>query len=155
MVLVGDGIARVYGLNKIQAREMVEFANNVKGMASNLENENVEIVIFGSDTTIKEGDIVKCIGSIVDVHVGKALLGHVVDALGVPINGKGALNTTKQRCVKVKGPRIIACKSMHEPMQTRLKADNSLVLIGYGQYELIIGIRQIGKAIIAIDTILN
>ncbi len=118
VVLVGDGIARVYGLNKIQAGEMVEFASGVKGMALNLENENVRIVIFGSDTTIKEGDIVKRTGSIVDVPVGKALLGRVVDALGVPIGGKGALSAAERRRVEVKAPGIIARKSVHESMQT-------------------------------------
>jgi len=155
VVSVGDGIARVYGLNKIQVGEMVEFASNVKGMALNLENENVGIVIFGSDTAIKEGDIVKRIGSIVDVLVGKALLGRVVDALGVPIDGKGALSVAERRRVEVKAPRIIARKSVHEPMQTGLKAIDSLVPISRGQRELIIGDRQTGKTAIAIDTILN
>ncbi len=155
MVSVGDGIARVYGLNKIQAGEMVEFASGVKGMALNLENENVGIVIFGSDTAIKEGDIVKRTGSIVDVPVGKALLGRVVDALGVPIDGKGALGAAERRRVEVKAPGIIARKSVHEPMQTGLKAVDSLVPIGRGQRELIIGDRQTGKTAIAIDTILN
>jgi F-type H+-transporting ATPase subunit alpha len=116
MVFVGDGIAHVYGLNKIQAREMVEFASSVKGMALNFLNENVKIVIFGSDTTIKEGDIIKCIGSIMDVHVGNALLGRVVDALRVPIDGKGILSTTKRRCVKVIAPKITTSKFMHKPM---------------------------------------
>jgi len=133
MVLVGDGIAHVYGLNKIQVGEMVEFANNVKGMALNLDNENVGIVIFGSDTAIKEGDIIKRIGFIVDVHIRKALLGHAVDALGVPINGKGALSATKRRHVKVKTLGIIAHKFVHEPMQTRLTTVDSLVPIGCGQ----------------------
>nr|WRW54000.1 ATP synthase subunit 1 [Pohlia nutans] len=155
VVSVGDGIARVYGLNKIQAGEMVEFASSVKGMALNLENENVGIVIFGSDTAIKEGDIVKRTGSIVDVPVGKALLGRVVDALGVPIDGKGALSAAERKRVEVKAPGIIARKSVHEPMQTGLKAVDSLVPIGRGQRELIIGDRQTGKTAIAIDTILN
>nr|YP_010399862.1 ATP synthase F1 subunit alpha [Nowellia curvifolia]QIA60595.1 ATP synthase F1 subunit alpha [Nowellia curvifolia]UQM88628.1 ATP synthase F1 subunit alpha [Nowellia curvifolia] len=155
VVSVGDGIARVYGLNKIQAGEMVEFASGVKGMALNLENENVGIVIFGSDTAIKEGDIVKRTGSIVDVPVGKAMLGRVVDALGVPIDGKGALSAVERRRVEVKAPGIIARKSVHEPMQTGLKAVDSLVPIGRGQRELIIGDRQTGKTAIAIDTILN
>ena len=155
VVSVGDGIARVYGLNKIQAGEMVEFANSVKGMALNLENENVGIVIFGSDTGIKEGDIVKRTGAIVDVPIGTALLGRVVDALGVPIDGKGALNAAERRRVEVKAPGIIARKSVHEPMQTGLKAVDSLVPIGRGQRELIIGDRQTGKTAIAIDTILN
>nr|QIA60972.1 ATP synthase F1 subunit alpha [Scapania griffithii] len=155
VVSVGDGIARVYGLNKIQAGEMVEFASGVKGMALNLENENVGIVIFGSDTAIKEGDIVKRTGSIVDVPVGKAMLGRVVDALGVPIDGKGALSAVERRRVEVKAPGIIARKSVHEPMQTGLKAVDSPVPIGRGQRELIIGDRQTGKTAIAIDTILN
>ncbi len=133
VVSIGDGIARVYGLNKIQVKEMVEFVNGVKGMALNLENENVGIVIFSSDTTIKEGDIVKCIGSIVDVLVKKALLGHVVDALGVPIDGKGALSIEKQRRVKVKTPKIITRKSMDKPMQIGFKVVNSLVPINCGQ----------------------
>jgi F-type H+-transporting ATPase subunit alpha len=160
VVSVGDGIARVYGLNKIQAGEMVEFANGVKGMALNLENENVGIVVFGSDTAIKEGDIVKRTGSIVDVPVGKSMLGRVVDALGVPIDGKGGISreggqdVTRKR-VEVKAPGIIARKSVHEPMQTGLKAVDSLVPIGRGQRELIIGDRQTGKTAIAIDTILN
>lgn len=155
VVSVGDGIARVYGLNKIEAGEMVEFASGVKGMALNLENENVGIVIFGSDTAIKEGDMVKRTGSIVDVPVGKAMLGRVVDALGVPIDGKGALSAVERRRVEVKAPGIIARKSVHEPMQTGLKAVDSLVPIGRGQRELIIGDRQTGKTAIAIDTILN
>lgn len=155
VVSVGDGIARVYGLNKIQAGEMVEFSNGVKGMALNLENDNVGIVVFGSDTAIKEGDIVKRTGAIVDVPVGTALLGRVVDALGVPIDGKGALGAVERRRVEVKAPGIIARKSVHEPMQTGLKAVDSLVPIGRGQRELIIGDRQTGKTAIAIDTILN
>jgi len=118
VVLVGDGIARVYGLNKIQVGEMVEFASSAKGMTLNLENENVGIVIFGSDTTIKEGDIVKCTRSIVDIHIGKALLGHVVDALRISIHGKSVLSVAKRRCVEVKAPGIIACKYVHKPMQT-------------------------------------
>jgi F-type H+-transporting ATPase subunit alpha len=155
VVSVGDGIARVYGLNKIQAGEMVEFSNGVKGMALNLENDNVGIVVFGSDTAIKEGDIVKRTGAIVDVPVGTAMLGRVVDALGVPIDGKGALGAVERRRVEVKAPGIIARKSVHEPMQTGLKAVDSLVPIGRGQRELIIGDRQTGKTAIAIDTILN
>jgi F-type H+-transporting ATPase subunit alpha len=133
MVSVRDEIARVNGLNKIQVEEMVEFASSVKGMALNLENENVGIVIFGSDTPIKEGDIVKRTGFIMDVPIGKALLGRVVDALRVPINGKGALSAVEQRRVEIKAPGIIARKSVHEPMQTRLKVIDSLVLIGRGQ----------------------
>lgn len=153
---VGDGIARVYGLHKIQAGEMVEFSSGVKGIALNLENENVGIVVFGSDTAIKEGDLVKRTGSIVDVPAGKAMLGRVVDALGVPIDGRGALSDVEQRRrVEVKAPGIIERKSVHEPMQTGLKAVDSLVPIGRGQRELIIGDRQTGKTAIAIDTILN
>nr|QPK67001.1 ATP synthase subunit 1 [Pelargonium australe] len=152
---VGDGIARVSGLNQIQAGEMVEFASGVKGIALNLENENVGIVAFGSDTEIKEGDIVKRTCSIVDVPVGKALLGRVVDGLGLPIDGKGSLSAHDRRRVEVKAPGIIERKSVHEPMQTGLKAVDSLVPIGRGQRELIIGDRQTGKTAIAIDTILN
>ncbi|KAK1324489.1 hypothetical protein QJS10_CPA01g01917 [Acorus calamus] len=155
VISVGDGIARVDGLNEIQAGEMVEFANGVQGIALNLENENVGIVIFGSDTAIKEGDLVKRTGSIVDVPVGKAMLGRVVDALGVPIDGKGALSDYERKRVEVKAPGIIERKSVHEPMQTGLKAVDSLVPIGRGQRELIIGDRQTGKTAIAIDTILN
>ncbi|KAJ3674986.1 hypothetical protein LUZ61_021888 [Rhynchospora tenuis] len=134
---------------------MVEFASGVKGIALNLENENVGIVVFGSDTAIKEGDLVKRTGSIVDVPAGKAMLGRVVDALGVPIDGKGALSDHERRRVEVKAPGIIERKSVHEPMQTGLKAVDSLVPIGRGQRELIIGDRQTGKTAIAIDTILN
>jgi len=152
---VGDGIARVYGLNKIQAGEMVEFASGVKGMALNLENDNVGIVCFGSDTTISEGDIVKRTGAIVDVPVGRGMLGRVVDGLGLPIDGKGPLVDTKVQRVEVKAPGIIVRKSVHEPMQTGLKAVDSLVPIGRGQRELIIGDRQVGKTAIAIDTIIN
>nr|YP_003412100.1 ATP synthase F1 subunit alpha [Phaeoceros laevis]ACT75308.1 ATP synthase F1 subunit alpha [Phaeoceros laevis] len=155
VVSVGDGIARVYGLNKIQAGEMVEFASGVKGMALNLEKENVGIVVFGSDTAIKEGDIVRRTGSIVDVPVGKAILGRVVDALGVPIDGKGALGAVERRRVEVKAPGIIARKSVHELMQTGLKAVDSLVPTGRGQREFIIGDRQTGKTAVAIDTISN
>nr|YP_010945898.1 ATPase subunit 1 [Caragana spinosa]YP_010945902.1 ATPase subunit 1 [Caragana spinosa]WGN99090.1 ATPase subunit 1 [Caragana spinosa]WGN99091.1 ATPase subunit 1 [Caragana spinosa] len=155
VVSVGDGIARVYGLNEIQAGEMVEFASGVKGIALNLENENVGIVVFGSDTAIKEGDLVKRTGSIVDVPAGKAMLGRVVDALGVPIDGRGSLSDHERRRVEVKAPGIIERKSVHEPMQTGLKAVDSLVPIGRGQRELIIGDRQTGKTAIAIDTILN
>lgn len=152
---IGDGIARVYGLQKIQAGEMVEFGNGVKGMALNLENDNVGVVLFGSDTGVKEGDMVKRTGNIVDVPVGPGTLGRVLDTLGQPIDGKGALkNVTRQR-VEVKAPGIIARKSVNEPMQTGLKAVDSLVPIGRGQRELIIGDRQTGKTAIAIDTILN
>ncbi|XP_061345027.1 ATP synthase subunit alpha, mitochondrial-like [Gastrolobium bilobum] len=155
VVSVGDGIARVYGLNEIQAGEMVEFASGVKGITLNLENENIGIVVFGSDTAIKEGDLVKRTGSIVDVPAGNAMLGRVVDALGVPIDGRGALSDHERRRVKVKAPGIIERKFVHEPMQTGLKAVDSLVPIGRGQRELIIGDRQTGKTTIAIDTILN
>ena len=152
---IGDGIARVYGLNKIQAGEMVEFESGVKGMALNLESDNVGVVLFGSDTAIQEGDIVKRTGAIVDVPVGKGTLGRVVDALGQPIDGKGPLTDVKRQRVEVKAPGIIARKSVSEPMQTGLKAVDSLVPIGRGQRELIIGDRQTGKTAIAIDTILN
>jgi proton translocating ATP synthase F1 alpha subunit len=152
---VGDGIARVYGLNKIQSGEMVEFDSGVKGMALNLENDNVGIVCFGSDTNIREGDIVKRTGSIVDVPVGKGMLGRVVDGLGNPIDGKGPIPNVTPRRVELKAPGIIARKSVHEPMQTGLKAVDSLVPVGRGQRELIIGDRQTGKTAIAIDTIIK
>ncbi|KAL2901446.1 ATP synthase subunit alpha mitochondrial [Bienertia sinuspersici] len=137
VVSVGDGIAHVYGLNEIQDGEIVEFASDVKGIALNLENENVGIVVFGSDTAIKEGDLVKRTRSIVDVHAGKAMLGRVVDALGVHINGRGALSDHERRRVEVKATVIIERKFVHEPMQTELKAVDSLVPIGRGQRELI------------------
>jgi len=152
---VGDGIARVYGLNKIQAGEMVEFAAGIQGMALNLEYDNVGIVVFGSDYAIKEGDVVKRTGSIVDVPVGRGMLGRVVDALGNPIDGKGPISDVVRSRVEVKAPGIIPRKSVHEPMQTGIKAVDSLVPIGRGQRELIIGDRQTGKTAIAIDTILN
>ncbi len=152
---IGDGIARVYGLNKIQAGEMVEFESGVKGMALNLESDNVGVVLFGSDTAIHEGDIVKRTGTIVDVPVGKGVLGRVVDALGQPIDGKGPLKDVSRQRVEVKAPGIIARKSVDEPMQTGIKAVDSLVPIGRGQRELIIGDRQTGKTAIAIDTIIN
>ena len=156
---VGDGIARVYGLKKIQAGEMVEFsASGVKGMALNLENDNVGIVIFGNDQLIAEGDVVKRTKVIVDVPVGPALLGRVVDALGTPIDGKGPLKADKnsaRRRVEIKAPGIIPRKSVHEPMQTGLKAVDSLIPIGRGQRELIIGDRQTGKTAVVIDTIIN
>jgi len=152
---IGDGIARVYGLNKIQAGEMVEFSGGVKGMALNLESDNVGVVLFGSDSAINEGDIVKRTGSIVDVPVGRGMLGRVLDALGQPIDGKGGLTDVSRQRVEVKAPGIIARKSVHEPMQTGLKAVDSLVPIGRGQRELIIGDRQTGKTAIAIDAILN
>src|SRR5512142_1419077 len=153
---VGDGIARVYGLDNVQAGEMVEFPGGIKGMALNLENDNVGVVIFGSDATIKEGDTVKRTGAIVDVPVGKGLLGRVVDQLGNPIDGKGAItNIAERRRVDVKAPGIIPRKSVHEPVQTGLKAIDSLIPIGRGQRELIIGDRQTGKTAVAVDTIIN
>ncbi len=152
---VGDGIARVYGLDNVEAGEMVEFPNGVKGMALNLEQDNVGIVIFGSDRDIKEGDTVKRTNSIVDVPVGKGLLGRVVDPLGNPIDGKGPIVATERRRVDVKAPGIIPRKSVHEPMQTGIKAIDALIPIGRGQRELIIGDRQTGKTAVAIDTILN
>lgn len=152
---IGDGIARVYGLNRIQAGEMVEFESGVKGMALNLENDNVGVVVFGNDSSINEGDVVKRTKTIVDVPVGKGTLGRVMDALGNPIDGKGPLSDVTRRRVEVKAPGIISRKSVHEPMQTGIKAVDSLVPIGRGQRELIIGDRQTGKTSIAIDTILN
>jgi len=152
---VGDGIARVYGLDNVQAGELVEFPGGIKGMALNLEEDNVGIVIFGEDRTIKEGDLVKRTGSIVDVPIGKELLGRVVDGLGNPIDGKGPLKAKKRARVEVKAPGIIPRKSVHEPMMTGLKALDSLVPVGRGQRELIIGDRQTGKTAVAIDTIIN
>ena len=152
---VGDGIARIHGLDKVQAGEMVEFANGVQGMALNLEADNVGVVIFGSDAEIREGDNVKRTGTIVDVPVGKGLLGRVVDALGNPIDGKGPLVDVKRERVEVKAPGIIPRKSVHEPVQTGLKAIDALVPIGRGQRELIIGDRQTGKTAVAIDTFIN
>ncbi|HEX5319742.1 MAG TPA: F0F1 ATP synthase subunit alpha [Stellaceae bacterium] len=152
---VGDGIARVYGLDKVQAGEMVEFPNGMKGMALNLESDNVGVVIFGDDSGIREGDTVKRTGAIVDVPVGKGLLGRVVDGLGNPIDGKGPLTDVTRTRVEVKAPGIIPRTSVHEPVQTGLKAIDALVPIGRGQRELIIGDRQTGKTAVAIDTILN
>ncbi|AVO46334.1 F0F1 ATP synthase subunit alpha [Phreatobacter cathodiphilus] len=152
---VGDGIARVYGLDNVQAGEMVEFDNGIRGMALNLETDNVGIVLFGADRDIKEGDTVKRTGAIVDVPVGKGLLGRVVDALGNPIDGKGPIESTERRRVDVKAPGIIPRKSVHEPMATGLKSIDALIPIGRGQRELIIGDRQTGKTAIALDTILN
>ena len=152
---VGDGIARAYGLDKVQAGEMVEFENGTRGMALNLESDNVGIVIFGSDREIKEGQTVKRTGAIVDVPIGKELLGRVVDALGNPIDGKGPINAAKRARVDVKAPGIIPRRSVHEPMATGLKAIDALIPIGRGQRELIIGDRQTGKTAIALDTILN
>ncbi|MFN7030574.1 MAG: F0F1 ATP synthase subunit alpha [Sphingopyxis sp.] len=152
---VGDGIARVHGLDNVQAGEMVEFANGVQGMALNLEADNVGIVIFGSDAEIKEGDQVKRTGTIVDVPVGKGLLGRVVDGLGNPIDGKGPIKADKRMRVEVKAPGIIPRTSVHEPVQTGLKALDALVPVGRGQRELIIGDRQTGKTAVAIDTFIN
>ena len=152
---VGDGIARVFGLDNVQAGEMVEFENGVRGMALNLETDNVGIVIFGNDREIKEGQTVKRTRSIVDVPVGKGLLGRVVDALGNPIDGRGPIAASERRRVDVKAPGIIPRKSVHEPMATGLKAIDALIPIGRGQRELIIGDRQTGKTAIALDTILN
>ncbi len=155
VLAVGDGIARVYGLDNVQAGEMVEFESGVRGMALNLEQDNVGVVIFGSDREIKEGQTVKRTGAIVDVPVGKGLLGRVVDGLGNPIDGKGPIQTTERRRVDVKAPGIIPRKSVHEPMATGLKAIDALIPVGRGQRELIIGDRQTGKTAIALDTILN
>ena len=152
---VGDGIARIYGLDKVQAGEMVEFPNGVKGMALNLETDNVGVVIFGDDTGIREGDTVKRTGAIVEVPVGRGLLGRVVDALGNPIDGKGELTDVKRTRVEVKAPGIIPRRSVHEPVQTGLKAIDALVPVGRGQRELIIGDRQTGKTAVAIDAFLN
>ena len=152
---VGDGVARVYGLDNVEAGEMVEFPGGIRGMALNLESDNVGVVIFGDDSGIKEGDTVKRTNAIVEVPVGKELLGRVVDALGNPIDGKGPINATKRSRVDVKAPGIIPRRSVHEPMQTGLKAIDSLVPIGRGQRELIIGDRQTGKTAVALDTILN
>jgi len=152
---IGDGIARVYGLKNIQAEEMVEFSSGLKGMALNLEPDNVGVVVFGNDKLIKEGDVVKRTGAIVDVPVGMEILGRVVDALGNPIDGKGPIGTSERARVGVKAPGIIPRTSVRDPMQTGIKAVDSLVPIGRGQRELIIGDRQTGKTAIAIDTIIN
>jgi F-type H+-transporting ATPase subunit alpha len=155
VISIGDGIARVFGLTKVQAGEMVEFNSGVKGMALNLETDNVGIVVLGNDREIQEGDIVKRTGSIVDVPIGPGMLGRVVDALGEPIDGEGPILSDQRQRIELKAPGIIPRKSVHEPMQTGLKAVDSLVPIGRGQRELIIGDRQTGKTAIAIDTILN
>jgi F-type H+-transporting ATPase subunit alpha len=155
VISIGDGIARVFGLTKVQAGEMVEFNSGVKGMALNLETDNVGIVVLGNDREIQEGDIVKRTGSIVDVPIGPSMLGRVVDALGEPIDGEGPIVSDQRQRIELKAPGIIPRKSVHEPMQTGLKAVDSLVPIGRGQRELIIGDRQTGKTAIAIDTILN
>merc|ERR1712100_41789 len=152
---VGDGIARIYGLKGVKAGEMVEFSSGLKGMALNLETDNVGGGGFGDDRAIVEGDSVKCTGTIVDVPIGQELLGRVVDALGEPIDGHGAISTKSRRRVELKAPGIIPRQSVHEPMTTGLKAVDSLIPVGRGQRELIIGDRQTGKTAIAIDTILN
>lgn len=152
---VGDGIARVYGLDNVQLNEMVEFANGTKGMALNLEEGSVSVVLFGSDEDIKEGDVVKRSGKIVSVPMGKALLGRVVDALGNPIDGMGEINAQQYSNAEIKAPGIIPRRSVHEPVQTGLKVIDSLIPIGRGQRELIIGDRQTGKTSIIIDTIIN
>jgi F-type H+-transporting ATPase subunit alpha len=152
---IGDGIARVYGLDNVQAGEMVEFPHSIKGMALNLEVDNVGIVVFGEDREIKEGDIVKRTGAIVEVPIGKGLLGRVVDALGNPIDGRGPIEATERRRVDLKAPGILPRRSVHEPMQTGIKAIDALIPIGRGQRELIIGDRQTGKTAVALDTILN
>ena len=152
---VGDGVARVYGLDNVQAGEMVEFPGGIMGMALNLETDNVGVVIFGDDRDIKEGDTVKRTGDIVDVPVGKGLLGRVVDALGNPIDGNGDLEDVERSLIEVKAPGIIPRQSVHEPVQTGLKALDALVPVGRGQRELIIGDRQTGKTAVIVDTILN
>ncbi len=152
---IGDGIARIYGLDKVQAGEMVEFPNGVRGMALNLESDNVGVVVFGDDSGIGEGDTVKRTNAIVDVPVGRGLLGRVVDALGEPIDGKGPLSDVTRARVEIKAPGIVPRRSVHEPVQTGLKAIDALVPIGRGQRELIIGDRQTGKTALAIDTVLN
>jgi F-type H+-transporting ATPase subunit alpha len=155
VISIGDGIARVFGLMKVQAGEMVEFSSGVKGMALNLETDNVGIVVLGNDREIQEGDIVKRTGSIVDVPIGEGMLGRVIDALGNPIDGEGPIKSDTRQRVELKAPGIIPRKSVHEPMQTGLKSVDALVPIGRGQRELIIGDRQTGKTAIAIDTIIN
>ena len=152
---VGDGIARIYGLDNVQAGEMIEFPGNIKGMALNLEQDNVGAVIFEDDRNIKEGDIVKRTKKILEVSIGKELLGRVVDGLGSPIDGKGKIKTSKTSRIEVKAPGIVKRRSVHEPVQTGIKAIDTLIPIGRGQRELIIGDRQTGKTAIAIDTILN
>lgn len=155
VISVGDGVARIHGLDNVQAGEMVAFPGGVKGMALNLESDNVGVVIFGTDRDIKEGDTVKRTGAIVDAPVGKGLLGRVVDALGEPVDGRGEIAADERRMVEVKAPGIIPRRSVHEPVQTGLKALDALVPIGRGQRELIIGDRQTGKTAVAIDTIIN
>jgi len=155
VLAVGDGIARVYGLDNVQSGEMVEFPGGLKGMALNLESDNVGVVIFGDDSGIKEGDTVKRTGTIVDVPVGRALLGRVVDGLGNPIDGKGDIKSTERRLAEIKAPGIIPRRSVHEPVQTGIKAIDALIPVGRGQRELIIGDRQTGKTAVILDTIIN
>lgn len=155
VVSIGDGIARVFGLGAVQAGEMVEFSSGVKGMALNLEDSNVGIVVLGNDRDIMEGDTVKRTGAIVDVPIGDELLGRVLDALGNPIDGEGPIRTDNRRMVDLKAPGIIPRRGVHEPMQTGIKSVDALVPIGRGQRELIIGDRGTGKTAIAVDTIIN
>lgn len=155
VLAIGDGIARVHGLQAVQAGEMVEFDSGLRGMALNLENDNVGVVVFGNDRAIKEGDTVKRTGAIIDIPVGDGMLGRVVDGLGDPIDGKGVIADVKRQRIEVKAPGIIARQSVHEPMESGLKAVDSLVPVGRGQRELIIGDRQTGKTAVAIDTIIN
>lgn len=152
---VGDGIARVHGMNNVQAEELVEFASGVKGMCMNLEAGQVGVVLFGSDRLVKEGETVKRTGQIVDVPVGEALLGRVVDALGNPVDGKGPIKTTERRRAQLKAPGILPRQSVKEPVQTGLKSVDAMVPIGRGQRELIIGDRQTGKTAVALDAMLN
>jgi len=155
VLAIGDGIARVHGLQRVQAGEMVEFDSGLRGMALNLENDNVGVVVFGNDRAIKEGDTVKRTGAIIDIPVGEGMLGRVVDGLGDPIDGKGVITDVSRQRIEVKAPGIIARQSVHEPMESGLKAVDSLVPVGRGQRELIIGDRQTGKTAVAIDTIIN
>ena len=155
VIQVGDGIARIFGLENCMASELLEFSNGVFGMAMNLEEDNVGAVILGSDEGIKEGDIVKPTGSVVEVPVGEAMIGRVVNALGQPIDGKGPIKTSESRPIESPAPGVLARQSVKEPLQTGLKAIDSMIPIGRGQRELIIGDRQTGKTAIAIDTILN
>merc|ERR1719331_2747962 len=155
VLAIGDGIARVYGLQRVQAGEMVEFDSGLRGMALNLENDNVGVVVFGNDRAIKEGDTVKRTGAIIDIPVGAGMLGRVVDGLGDAIDGKGPVTDVTRQRIEVKAPGIIGRQSVHEPMESGLKAVDSLVPVGRGQRELIIGDRQTGKTAVAIDTIIN